>query len=90
MLFLVVGSRVFDPLTSALTNFTEFRYFSIAGGRILTLMNEPEMKGERQSPVAGEIRFEHVSFAYQKLFDGSCRSFWKREKYGDETLCTFL
>ena len=65
VLFLVVGSRVFDPLTSALTNFTEFRYFSIAGGRILTLMNEPEMKGKRQSPVAGEIRFEHVSFAYQ-------------------------
>ena len=53
VLFLVVGSRVFDPLTSALTNFTEFRYFSIAGGRILSLMNEPEMKGERQSPVAG-------------------------------------
>ena len=65
VLFLVVGSRVFDPLTSALTNFTEFRYFSIAGGRILSLMNEPEMKGERQSPAAGDIRFEHVSFAYQ-------------------------
>lgn len=65
VLFLVVGSRVFDPLTSALTNFTEFRYFSIAGGRILSLMNEPEMKGERQSLAAGDIRFEHVSFAYQ-------------------------
>ena len=65
VLFLVVGSRVFDPLTSALTNFTEFRYFSIAGGRILTLMNELEMKGERPSPAAGDIRFEHVSFAYQ-------------------------
>lgn len=65
VLFLVVGSRVFDPLTSALTNFTEFRYFSIAGGRILSLMNEPEMKGERQSRAAGDIRFEHVSFAYQ-------------------------
>lgn len=65
VLFLVVGSRVFDPLTSALTNFTEFRYFSVAGGRILSLMNEPEMKGERKSPEAGDIRFEHVSFAYQ-------------------------
>ena len=65
VLFLVVGCRVFDPLTSALTNFTEFRYFSIAGGRILALMNEPEMKGERPSPMTGDIRFEHVSFAYQ-------------------------
>ncbi|CCY36478.1 xenobiotic-transporting ATPase [Alistipes sp. CAG:831] len=65
VLFLIVGSSVFDPLTSALTNFTEFRYFSIAGGRILSLMNEPEMKGERQSPEAGDIRLEHVSFAYR-------------------------
>ena len=65
ILFLVVGSRVFDPLTSALTNFAEFRYFSIAGGRILTLMDEPEMRGELQSPVTGDICFEHVSFAYR-------------------------
>lgn len=65
VMFLIVGSRVFDPLTSALTNFAEFRYFSIAGGRILTLMNEPEMEGERQAPATGDIRFEHVSFAYQ-------------------------
>lgn len=65
VMFLVVGTRVFDPLTSALTNFAEFRYFSIAGGRILTLMSEPEMKGERPSPAAGDIRFEQVSFAYQ-------------------------
>lgn len=27
VMFLIVGSRVFDPLTSALTNFAEFRYF---------------------------------------------------------------
>lgn len=65
VLFLVVGSRVFDPLTSALTNFAEFRYFSIAGGRILSLMKEPEMKGEREAPESSDITFEHVSFAYQ-------------------------
>ncbi len=65
VLFLVVGSRVFDPLTSALTNFAEFRYFSIAGGRILNLMNEPEMKGKDESPAEGDIEFRDVAFAYQ-------------------------
>lgn len=65
VLFLVVGSRVFDPLTSALTNFTEFRYFSITGGRIRSLMEEPEMEGNREAPEGGDICFEHVSFAYQ-------------------------
>ena len=66
VMFLVVGSRVFDPLTSALTNFAEFRYFSIAGGRILALMNEPEMQGSKEAPESGDITFYHVSFGYQK------------------------
>lgn len=65
VLFLVVGSRVFDPLTSALTHLAEFRYFSMAGGRILSLMEEPEMGGTRQAPATGDIRLEHVSFSYQ-------------------------
>ena len=65
VMFLIVGTRVFDPLTSALTNFTEFRYFSIAGGRILSLMKEPEQTGTRQAPESGDITFEHASFAYQ-------------------------
>ena len=66
VMFLVVGSRVFDPLTSALTNFTEFRHFSISGGRILSLMNEPEMKGTKEAPEDGNIIFENVSFGYQE------------------------
>lgn len=64
VMFLVVGSRVFDPLTSALTNFAEFRYFSLAGGRILDLMREPEMAGSRQAPECGDITFDRVSFGY--------------------------
>ena len=65
VMFLIVGSRVFDPLTSALTNFAEFRYFSIAGGRILSLMEEPEMTGSRKAPKNGDITLEGVSFAYR-------------------------
>mgnify|MGYP000284827332 CR=1 FL=1 len=65
VMFLIVGSRVFDPLTSALTNFAEFRYFSIAGGRILSLMEEPEMTGNRKAPKNGDITLEGVSFAYR-------------------------
>lgn len=66
VMFLIVGSRVFDPLTSALTNFAEFRYFSIAGGRILSLMRVPEMGGNKTAPESGDICFSHVSFGYQK------------------------
>lgn len=64
VLFLIVGSRVFDPLTSALTNFAQFRHFSIAGSRILSLMREPETQGMREAPENGDIRMEGVSFGY--------------------------
>lgn len=65
VMFLIVGSRVFDPLTSALVNFTEFRYFSYSGSRILRLMEEPEMAGTGASPDCGDIVLEQVSFGYQ-------------------------
>ena len=66
VMFLVIGSRVFDPLSSALINFTEFRYFSMAGGRILSLMKEPEMEGAQTAPESGEIEFKNVSFSYNE------------------------
>lgn len=66
VLFLVVGSRVFDPLSSALTNFAEFRYYAMAGGRIKKLLEEPEMDGSSDAPESGDIVFSNVSFAYQK------------------------
>jgi len=64
VMFLVIGSRVFDPLSSALTNFTELRHFSFAGSRILSLMNEKEMKGNLPAAERGDIVFKDVSFSY--------------------------
>jgi len=66
VMFLIVGSRVFDPLTSALTNFAEFKFYALAGGRILNLMNEPEMTGNKDCAESGDISFENVSFGYGK------------------------
>ncbi len=64
VLFLVVGSRVFDPLTTALTQFVEFRYYAMAGGRILRLMREPVMPGQARVPAGGDLVMEHVAFGY--------------------------
>ncbi len=61
VMFLIVGSRVFDPLTLALINLAEFRYYSIAGERILNLLNEPEMSGTQDAPEQGDIIFRNVS-----------------------------
>lgn len=63
----IICSAIFlmvDKFSGALTNFAEFRYFSIAGGRILDLMKESEMQGSEAAPESGDIRLEHVSFGY--------------------------
>lgn len=64
VLFLVIGSRVYDPLTSALMKFAELRYDERAGERILQLMNEPEMGGTNAPGEDTDIVFDHVSFGY--------------------------
>jgi ATP-binding cassette subfamily B protein len=62
--FLIVGSRIFDPLTLALIQFAELRYSEQAGERILNLYREPEMGGTQAPPDSSTIAFDNVSFGY--------------------------
>ncbi len=64
--FLIIGTRVFDPLTTALVNFAEFRYDEQAGERILDLCREPIMTGSKMPPEAHDIEFKNVAFGYHK------------------------
>jgi ABC-type multidrug transport system, ATPase and permease components len=64
VMFLVIGSRVYDPLTSALMKFAELRYDERAGERILGLMKEPEMNGSGTPNGSTDIIFQNVSFGY--------------------------
>lgn len=66
VMFLIIGSRVYDPLTSALMKFAELRYDERAGERILNLMNEPEMGGEKAPNGSTDIVFDKVSFGYNE------------------------
>lgn len=63
--FLVVGSRVFDPLTVALVNYAELRYTEQAGERIVNLYSEPLMEGTEEPPDACDVRFKDVAFGYK-------------------------
>ncbi|MFB9277012.1 ABC transporter ATP-binding protein [Cohnella cellulosilytica] len=64
--FLIVGSRLFDPLTSALAGYAEFRYHEQAGERIVKLLEEPVMTGERQPPDRHELELKRVTFGYRE------------------------
>lgn len=63
-LFLLVGTRIFDPLAVAIMNDSELRMCGMAGERILNLLNEPELDGNQPAPENHKIQFEQVSFGY--------------------------
>ncbi|MCR8986466.1 ABC transporter ATP-binding protein/permease [Brevibacillus laterosporus] len=63
--FLLVGTRIFEPLTVALINYAEFRYHEQAGERIVQLLNEPVMSGELLPPECHDVELNNVTFGYQ-------------------------
>lgn len=63
-LFLLVGTRVFDPLAVALMNVSELVMCASAGTRIGALLDEPEMAGDGDAPAGHDIVFDRVSFGY--------------------------
>jgi len=64
--FLIVGTRIFDPLTTALVNYAEFRYHEQAGVRIVKLLQEPIMDGDREPPEGHDVEFGQVTFGYNE------------------------
>jgi ATP-binding cassette subfamily B protein IrtB len=63
--FLIVGTRIYDPLTTSLANYAEFRYNEQAGGRIVDLLRQPVMTGATTPlPKSSTIKFDNVTFGY--------------------------
>nr|WP_278430889.1 ABC transporter ATP-binding protein [Brevibacillus laterosporus] len=65
-MFLLVGTRVFDPLSVAIMRLPAFKYDAMAGERIISLLDEPVMSGENEPPEHHDIQFDSVTFGYDK------------------------
>jgi len=64
--FLIIGSRVYDPLIRALNSIAEVRYSAVAGKRVANFLDLPIMEGTKDvnySPNK-DIVFKNVSFKY--------------------------
>ncbi|MDO3681841.1 ABC transporter ATP-binding protein [Paenibacillus ehimensis] len=64
--FLLIGTRIFDPLTTALVNYAEFRYHEQAGERIVQLLKEPGMAGGELPPGEHDVELRQVTFGYNE------------------------
>ncbi|SCW64916.1 ATP-binding cassette, subfamily B [Paenibacillus tianmuensis] len=64
--FLLIGTRIFDPLTTALVNYAEFRYHEQAGERIVQLLKESGMTGSELPPEEHDVELRQVTFGYNE------------------------
>ena len=66
LMFLFVGTRIFDPLELALVNYTGLQIASVSGENILRLLNAEPMKGEEDLKVSNNIEIRDLSFSYKE------------------------
>jgi ATP-binding cassette subfamily B protein len=64
LLFLLVGTRVFDPLTAVLTNYGEMRYSAYSAQRIMEVQQEKPLTGTATVMPRQPIEFRRVTFGY--------------------------
>jgi ATP-binding cassette subfamily B protein IrtB len=64
LLFLLVGTRVFDPLTVVLMSYGEMRYSAYSAQRIMDVQREQPLQGEADVNPKGPIVFDRVTFGY--------------------------
>lgn len=66
LMFLFVGTRIFDPLELALVNYTGLQMASVSGERIINLLKAKPMSGNCAVNESNKIEISDVSFSYKE------------------------
>ena len=66
LLFLFVGTRIFDPLDLALVNYAALQIASVSGERIRKLLAEKPMLGKEVLNAENTVELSDVSFSYEE------------------------
>ena len=66
LMFLFVGTRIFEPLELALENYTGLQMASVSGERIINLLNAKPMSGDCEVNESNKIDIRDVSFSYKE------------------------
>lgn len=64
LLFLMVGTKLYEPLTVVLTNYGELRYSAYSAQRIMDVERELPLPGTEAVPIDKTIEFDGVGFGY--------------------------
>lgn len=67
LIFMVIGSRIYAPINEVLNNLAALFYLDVRIDRMKEMEAMPVQHGEKSfNPNGYDIRFDHVSFSYEK------------------------
>ena len=66
MIYLIAASRLYDPLSGAMTNMAELFSVNLQVNRLKEIQEYPLEKGQKEYHTSGyDITFDHVKFSYE-------------------------
>jgi ATP-binding cassette subfamily B protein len=65
LIFILLGTRIFDPLQVVMVNYAEIKYATMSADRIMEIQQEPVQPGTDDLPEGNRIEFQNVTFAYE-------------------------
>lgn len=64
LVFLLLGTRIYEPMTVVLTSYAELKYAAVGAARIMEIRHEQPLPGTTVPPTSNVIEFDRVTFAY--------------------------
>jgi ATP-binding cassette subfamily B protein len=65
LIFMLLGTRLFEPLQVVMINYAEMKYATVSAERIMEIQQQPLQPGTGGLPEGNRIEFENVTFAYE-------------------------
>jgi ATP-binding cassette subfamily B protein IrtB len=65
LIFILLGTRVYEPLQVVMINYAEMKYATVSADRIMEIQQQPIQPGIGVLPEGNRIEFQHVTFAYE-------------------------
>ncbi len=65
LIFVLLGTRVFEPLQVVMINYAEIKYATVSAERIMEIQRQPIQPGIGDLPPGNHIEFDKVTFAYE-------------------------
>lgn len=64
LIFILLGTRVYEPLQIVMVNYAEIKYATISADRIMEIQQQPLPPSGGGLPEGNRLEFENVTFAY--------------------------